>query len=108
MKAQDTVNKLAEHLLGRDFYIADPVNGEQANEIIAKEICSRYSAVDEQPIDKYRRKHKKCKWCVYGKRIIPILPEVPPYYECIVKDKIVNSNISRLFCTTFQLKRKEN
>jgi hypothetical protein len=65
MTAQDALNKLVNHLLGRDWYIADPVGGEQANEIIVDQICKRYPAVDEDPVDRYRRRHKKCIWCKY-------------------------------------------
>ena len=42
MYAQDAVNKLTEHFLGKDWYITDPVTNYDANDIIVKEITSKY------------------------------------------------------------------
>lgn len=102
MTAQDALNKLVDHLLGRDWYIADPVGGEQANEIIVDQICKRYPAVDEDPVNRYRRRHKKCIWCKH-------------YYgvtgECRAKSIIINNykaSKPHRFCTLFNLKGKEN
>ena len=42
MYAQDAVNKLTEHFLGKDWYITDPVTNYDANDIIVKEITLKY------------------------------------------------------------------
>ena len=40
--AQTCLNKLCDELLGKDYYIASPVGGNQANEIITNEIIEKY------------------------------------------------------------------
>ena len=99
MTAQDALNKLVDHLLGRGWYIADPVGGEQANEIIVEEICKRYSAVDEDPVDRYRKRVKKCIWCEHYKGHIA---------ECVAKSKPMTAHIASKphpFCTLFKLEK---
>lgn len=98
MDAQTTVNKLADHLLGKDWYIADSVGGNQANDIIFEEIAGRYKAVDESPADRWRRKHKRCLWCKYCKFEVYC-----GSYSCTVKVKPVNPDMPKPFCSVFQL-----
>lgn len=43
--AQNCLNKIKDEILGKDYYIADPVTGNQANEIIANEIISKYKSI---------------------------------------------------------------
>jgi hypothetical protein len=45
MNAQVAVNELAHYLLGKDWYIATPMNGEQANTEIVYAIESKYRKV---------------------------------------------------------------
>ena len=100
MTAQDALNKLVDHLLGRDWYIADPVGVEQANEIIVDQICKRYPAVDEDPVDMYRRRHKKCIWCKYYDSFIG---------SCEAKSRgmsNVEANKPHPFCTLFKLGKR--
>jgi hypothetical protein len=40
--AQECLNKLCNELLGKDYYIVDPVGGAQANEIITDDIIRLY------------------------------------------------------------------
>ena len=40
--AQKCLNKLRTELLGTNYYIVDPVGGNQANEIITEEIINQY------------------------------------------------------------------
>jgi len=40
--AQECLNKLCNELLEKNYYIVDPVGGNQANEIITQEIIRRY------------------------------------------------------------------
>lgn len=48
LSADEALQLLCDELLGRDYYIADPVNGKQANAIIALDILKRY-APKKQP-----------------------------------------------------------
>ena len=98
MEAQEAVNKLCDHLLGKDWYIADPVSTNQANDIIVEEIIGKYKGVTESPINRWRRRHKKCKFC---KHCVPVSVLEG---NCLAKDKIVDMKISRPFCSVFQLK----
>jgi hypothetical protein len=43
LSADDALQLLCDELLGEKYYIADPVNGKQANAIIALEILKRYA-----------------------------------------------------------------
>lgn len=43
--AQECLHKLCDELLGKGFYIVDPVGGNQANEIITKRIIKLYKPV---------------------------------------------------------------
>jgi hypothetical protein len=40
--AQDCLNKLCDELLGEDYYIVSPVNGNLGNEIITNDIINKY------------------------------------------------------------------
>ena len=105
-KYEKAFKELQHHFLGKNFYIADPVGGEQAIEIITDTIKSIYPGVEESPVDKWRRKHKKCKWCIYHKFVRPPALCCPVYCECTAKDKIVNENAPRPFCSLFALKKE--
>jgi hypothetical protein len=110
MKTQDAVNKLCTHLLGKNWYITDPVNGDMANAIIVEEIVKKYPAVDESPVEKWRRKHKRCMWCSHcvGRRVMDRDLIFYTIYDCKAKGRDdVNIDIPRPFCTLFELK-KEN
>lgn len=100
MNAQETVWKLAEHLLGEDFYIVDPVGNEQANEVIYEEIIANYRCKDESPENRYRRKHKRCIWCRHAIRRFDI-SGFRYCYTCEVKDKEVNPHKPRPFCSVY-------
>lgn len=106
-KYEKAFKDIKDHFLGKNFYIVDPVNGEQAVEIITDTIKSIYPGSGESKIDKWRRKHKKCKWCIYHKRIEPPFMFCPSYSKCIAKDKIINENIPRSFCSLFALKKED-
>ena len=40
MDAQKAIDELTTHLLGEDFYIVDPVSGEQGYDVIVEEVKS--------------------------------------------------------------------
>lgn len=43
LSADDALQLLCRELLGEHYYIADPVNGRQANAIIALDILKQYA-----------------------------------------------------------------
>lgn len=101
MNAQDAVDALREHLLGNGWYAVDTGACPEYNEIVVETIKQRYPAVDESPVDKWRRKHKKCKWCSYCE------PQ-GLLDHCKAKDiTIYDTNRSRPFCTLFELKKEK-
>ena len=97
MDAQTTVNKLVDHLLGKGWYIGGSCGGDQANDIIFEEICRKYAAVDASPADRWRRKHKKCRWCHHCNS------DDYGYLQCDVKQRYVSIDIPRPFCSVFEL-----
>ena len=107
MDAQTCVNKLCEHLLGKNRYISDPVSGTQANDIIYEEICRKFPGDNDSLKDKYRRRHPKCKFCHYVKYYIA---NGEVLAECTVTEKLVNDGFPRYLCSAFELKKekKEN
>lgn len=46
IQAQDALNELCEYLLGKDYYIVDPLNNSQANAIIVDDIKAKYPPVN--------------------------------------------------------------
>ena len=70
-------------------------------------IISIFIRSGEYPVAKWRRKHKKCKWCIYCKHVVPPAMCCPSFCECIAKDKIINEDIPRPFCSLFALKKEE-
>lgn len=104
---EEALYELKDHFLGKHFYIAEPVGGEQAAAIIVERIKGIYPGAGESPVAKWRRKHKKCKWCIYCKHVAPPVMSCPSFCECIAKDKIINEDIPRPFCSLFSLKKEE-
>ena len=104
MEAQEALNKICSHLLGKNWYIIDPICNLQANDIIYEEICRKYPRDNDSPKDKYRRKHPKCKFCHYAK--YRVLHE-GAFCECTVKEKLVNDEIPRYLCKAFELRREK-
>ena len=105
MTAQDAVNKIASHLLGKDWYSCY-TNHEDINDEIVQTICRRYSGKNEDPVRKWRRKHKRCAFCQHVKYLDN--PCGIGAFSCEAKDKLVNIEIPRPFCGLFELKRKNN
>lgn len=103
MEAQEAVNKLCEHLLGKDWCPGDWANNITANEKIVDEIIGRYKGATETPVNKWRksRLHRKCEFCKHY--------ELVPCEMCKAKNKRVDSRDRKPFCSCFQLKPyKEN
>lgn len=105
MKAQDCVHELANYLLGEHWYIASPVNSEQANEIIIEEIKKHYKKMELTPIEQYRSKHRNCKWCSYSKyhNIMTDLGDCD-YYTCDLNEKDINFLRKAKFCKYYNIK----
>ena len=47
MKSDDALNEICNHLLGKNWYIADSVGSDQARDIIVDEIKKNYPAKNE-------------------------------------------------------------
>lgn len=59
----------------------------------------------DDKILRYRKRHKKCKFCKYLITVIPKIDCVPIYTECIAKDKvIVCDSTYRPFCSCYTVK----
>lgn len=90
----DALITISNHLLGEKWYSTsmDPVSAR--NEMV-QAICERYPAVDESPGDKWRRRHKRCKFCTH----------MNEFFECKVKECKVNPSTPRPFCYAFELRK---
>ena len=58
-------------------------------------------------VDDYRRKHKRCKYCIYLKYVISKYGFQPfEWYECKAKDKHIYfpNRFPRNYCSCFHLK----
>lgn len=104
---KEALYELKDHFLGKHFYIAEPVGSEEAASFIVERIKAIHPGAGESPVAKYRRRHKKCKWCIYNKHVVPPVLCCPSFCECMVKDKIINENLPRPFCSLFALKKEE-
>lgn len=105
MTAQEAVNKLAAHLLGKDWY-SYYTNHEDINDEIVQTICRRYPGINEDPVRKWRRKHKRCAFCQHVKYLNN--PCGTSAFLCKAKDKLVNIESHRPFCGLFELKKEEH
>ena len=101
----DALLSIATHILGEKWHSIsmDPVSVR--NEMV-QAICERYPAVDESPEDKWRRRHKRCKFCTHCKVTPPIdIPCANSFFKCDVKEHKVNLNTPRPFCYMFELRK---
>lgn len=104
MDNTEAIYKLAVHFLGKDWY-SYYTNTEDINDEIVYTICKRYRGVDESPVNKWRRKHKRCYFCDNLKLI-----ENPMGFDtfiCDAKGKTVNIDIPRPFCRIFMLRMEK-
>ena len=90
----DALLSIATHLLGEKWYSIS-MNPANVREEIVQAICERYPAVDESPGDKWRRRHKRCKFCMH----------LNDFLECNVKECKVNPSTPRPFCYMFELRK---
>ena len=104
-ESNEALFKLTTHLLGKDWY-ANCMDAKGIREEIVYTICKRYPAVDESPGDKWRRRHKRCKFCTHCRVTPPInIPGCSSWFECDVKERKVNLNTPRPFCYMFELRK---
>lgn len=94
MSNNEAIYKLAAHFLGKDWY-SYYTNTEDINDEIVDAICKRYRGVDESPVNKWRRRHKRCKFCTH----------MNEFFECKVKECRVNPSTPRPFCYAFELRK---
>lgn len=103
--SNEALSTLTTHLLGKDWY-GISMDAKGVREEIVYTIRKRYPAVDESPGDKWRRRHKRCKFCTHCKIVPPC--DTPGYgklFKCTIKDSIVNLNTPRPFCYMFELRK---
>ena len=107
----EAFTEICYYLLGKDFTVTDPVNRDACRDMLVEEIKRRYPAIDVSPVDKWRRKHKRCIWCIYcvpDQVFNPNSQMFETRYNCAAKCiKRIDCNMPRPFCTLFNLK-KEN
>lgn len=97
--ADEALDILRKHLLGEDWYVVDPIRTTQVNAIIVDDIIGMYKGATESPVNKWRRKHKRCEFCKYYK------PTGPFDGVCLAKNKRVSfPSESKRFCRVFLLK----
>lgn len=94
MSNNEAIYKLAAHFLGKDWY-SYYTNTDDINDEIVDTICKRYRGVDESPVNKWRRRHKRCKFCTH----------MNEFFECKVKECRVNPSTPRPFCYAFELRK---
>lgn len=106
--ASDALTKLAHHLLGEDWY-SDYTDGESIYKDIVDTICRRYQGVKEDPVRKWRRRHKCCSFCnhfePYPDIVSVIATGIGDKGRCRAKGKQVNYSRRRI-CRLFELKGK--
>ena len=103
MTDKRAIEAIIDHLLGKDYYIVDPVNNDQANDIVVQEIINRYKPMNRKDnvVLEYRKKHKKCSYCKYLNLVV--LPTGDcSYFECRAKDRIIKfEDAPRPFCSCY-------
>lgn len=105
MEASVALDAIARHLLGDDYY-CEYCSSDDTNDDIVSMIKKRYPAVDGDPVDRWRRRHKRCYFCTHCS-ITPSIPFAPDVYICEAKGKTVNIDTPRPFCTLFELKKEK-
>lgn len=105
--ASDALTELAHHLLGEDWY-SDYADREGIYKDIVDTICRRYRGAKEDPVRKWRRRHKRCSFCNHFEPY-PDSPCAIGTGEngwCRAKRKRVNYSRRRI-CRLFELKGKK-
>ena len=54
MTPNEAFSEICGYLLGKDFYIIDPVDSDTARDILVKEIKNRYAAKDISRLTNWR------------------------------------------------------
>lgn len=101
MTAEEALHKLAEHLLGEDWY-SIYMNAEDIYQDIVETICSRYRGKKEDRVTKWRRRHKRCAFCRHLEYLSH--PCGISGFKCRAKEKIVCEWLPRQFCGLYEAK----
>ena len=101
----DCISELCDHLLGKNYFIPDPVSPEQAAEIITQDILKAYPKRDESPENAVRRKLKQCQFCTHCEILPPIMGNMYSgiFGYCRVRKKTVKYRHKARFCKAFTL-----
>lgn len=63
----------------------------------------------DEKVVRYRKRHKRCKYCTHKTLRVPKCSGLPDYYVCEAKDKIMLDwsveHIPRIFCYCYQLSK---
>lgn len=110
MDAQEAVYKIVDHLLGAEYYGIETGSPSNYNDVAVASIMHYYPTKGMTPVDKWRARHKRCKWCTHcvPRTVInPIKLEFEIVYDCVAKEaRSINIDIPRPFCTVFNLKKE--
>ena len=106
MNEVELISRLTDYLLGDDWY-SPHTNIKDINIDIYETVCKRYRGVKEDPVNRWRRRHKRCYFCKYCRSIAMSTPFSPDVFECTAKGKTVNIDIPKPFCNLFELNIKK-
>lgn len=106
MNDRELISKLVTFLLGENWHSCC-IDSENINLDIYETVCRRYRGVKEDPVDRWRRKHKRCYFCKHCRSIAMSTPFSPDVFECNAKGKTVNIDIPKPFCGLFELNIKK-
>ena len=104
--ASDTLTDIAHYLLGKDWH-SEKWNFEDICPDIFEAIRARYKSAKEDPVRKWRRRHKRCSFCNH----FALYPEdvstigIGNKGWCRAKNKGGNYSRRRI-CRLFELKGK--
>lgn len=105
----DQLWRIANHLLPKNWEVdIEPAMGKPSDAAIADAIIRKYPKCTSNlsSVEKWRSKHKKCDYCIYGEDY-PDCINAGNYIYCAAKRKNSHRNRPRPFCSLFQIKKEK-
>ncbi len=99
MTAEEALQALVQHLLGKDWY-SIYWNSEDIHQDIVETIRSRYRGKKEDRITKWRRRHKPCMTC---RHFDEYWIDNELICECDAKCKLIGRRDRRPFCGLYEV-----
>lgn len=99
MTAEEALQSLVHHLLGKGWYSLY-WNSEDIYQDIVDTICSRYRGKKEDQVTQWRRRHKRCKFCRHLEYLSN--PCGISAFKCRAKETIVCEWLPRPFCGLYE------